>query len=176
MGDGLIRGKVNRQILQAVFGESLMASIKDFNHKRATSQLLLGDDDDDDSNVDEDEKKGQDDDADNFVGTDDTPGKLQVRSDTIHDVGGGGGRKHSERCPSSRYGRRFVVWACPCERPRQETMHDFGKLAQRTASCSECSSVLPLTQECYFISHLRLVKNDKQHSEGQIIGLVACLL
>lgn len=75
VGDGLVRGKVNRQILETVFGEPLMASIAAFNRKRATSTLLRDDDDDDDAG-EEDEKQG--DGEENFVGTKDTAGELQV--------------------------------------------------------------------------------------------------
>jgi len=79
VGDGLIRGKVNRRILEALFGESLMASIAEFNRKRAKNNLLRDADAADADSVDEDMKQGQDEDSENFVGTDETAGKLQVR-------------------------------------------------------------------------------------------------
>jgi len=110
-----MRGRVNRQILEALFGEPLMASIAEFNRKRAKKSIHRDDADADADSVDEDMKQGQDEDTENFVGTDETAGKLQVRLVTRKRFWGGewylpptmtqnveGETKYSARHPSSR--------------------------------------------------------------------------
>ncbi|CAN0163775.1 unnamed protein product [Ectocarpus sp. 13 AM-2016] len=72
LGNGLVRGKVNREILQTVFGEALMSSIAAYNSPLEWDGLLLSDSDD------EGEKEGQGQDDADLIGTDQTAGKLQV--------------------------------------------------------------------------------------------------
>lgn len=63
---------MNREILETVFGEALMTSIAAYNRQRAVNSLLSSD-----SDVG-DEKEGQVEDDGDFIGTDQTAGKLQV--------------------------------------------------------------------------------------------------
>lgn len=84
---GLIRGKANREILERVFGDSVMNALEDFRKSRVKRKKLLrraatldsssaGDVDGsrDSTVVDE-----RDEDMDMLCGTEDFPGKLQVR-------------------------------------------------------------------------------------------------
>ncbi|CAB1101233.1 unnamed protein product [Ectocarpus sp. CCAP 1310/34] len=72
VGDGLVRGRVNREILENVFGEALLSSIAAYNRQRALNSLACSD-----SDVG-DEKEGQGEDDGELIGTDQTAGKLQV--------------------------------------------------------------------------------------------------
>ncbi|CAM9957735.1 unnamed protein product, partial [Ectocarpus sp. 8 AP-2014] len=71
VGDGLVRGRVNREILETVFGEALVSSIAAYNRQRALNSLACSD-----SDVG-DEKEGQGEDDGDLIGTDQTAGKLQ---------------------------------------------------------------------------------------------------
>lgn len=73
IGDGLVRGKVNRAILETVFGEPLMALLGSSNRQRAVRNLLRSEREDSGE-----EKEAPGEDAMGLIGTDDTPGKLQV--------------------------------------------------------------------------------------------------
>lgn len=64
---------MNRAILEAVFGEPLMASLASHNSQQAVRNLLRSDSED----LGE-RKDAPDDGAVDLVGTDDSPGKLQV--------------------------------------------------------------------------------------------------
>lgn len=78
VGDGLVQGKVNRELLEKVFGERLMASLASFNRERAVHNLLHDDSDagDEKDGLDEGDAKGGAEES--FVGTNEKPGKLQV--------------------------------------------------------------------------------------------------
>ncbi|CAM9831972.1 unnamed protein product [Ectocarpus sp. 4 AP-2014] len=72
MGDGLVRGKVNKEILETVFGEALTTSIAADTSQRAVKNLLRSDSDT------SDDKQGQDEDDGDLTSTDQTSRKLQV--------------------------------------------------------------------------------------------------
>ncbi|CAN0009436.1 unnamed protein product [Ectocarpus sp. 13 AM-2016] len=72
VGDGLVRGKVNKEILETVFGEALTTSIAADTSQRAVKNLLRSD-----SDI-SDEKQGQDEDDGDLTSTDETSRKLQV--------------------------------------------------------------------------------------------------
>lgn len=76
VGDGLVRGKVNREILETIFGEALMTSIAADNNQQAVDNLLCSD-----SDVG-DEKEGRDEDDGDLTGTDQTARKLQVTANS----------------------------------------------------------------------------------------------
>ncbi|CBJ27734.1 peroxidase [Ectocarpus siliculosus] len=72
VGDGLVRGRVNREILETVFGEALISSIAAYNRQRALNSLACSDSDVGDN------KEGEGEDDRDLIGTDQTAGKLQV--------------------------------------------------------------------------------------------------
>ncbi|CBN74800.1 hypothetical protein Esi_0043_0028 [Ectocarpus siliculosus] len=78
VGDGLVRGKVNREILQTVFGEALKTSIAVYNSPQEWDGLLFSDSDD------EGEKKGQSKDDADLIGTDQTTWKLQETDQVVY--------------------------------------------------------------------------------------------
>lgn len=74
---------MNRQVLEELFGESLMASLASFNKDQGVSNLLRADGDNGekggpDGGGSEGEGKGEAGGGEPFVGTDDTGGTLQV--------------------------------------------------------------------------------------------------
>ncbi|CAM9577629.1 unnamed protein product, partial [Ectocarpus fasciculatus] len=79
VGDGLVRGKVNREILETVFGEALTTSIAVDNSQRAVKNLLRSDSDSDIG----DAKEGQDKEDEDLTGTDQTARKLQVTASVV---------------------------------------------------------------------------------------------